>query len=90
MRRESGDRRPRPAAPAAPLYMIVDPETKEAYRLGEGPKESGPLLFTSRERLDEYARSAGISGYEMVEVPGYVLAALRGKSHWVDGVKGQG
>ena len=65
--------------------MLIDPATKEAYRLGEGPKESGPLIFTSRERLDEYARGAGITSYEVIEVPGYVLDRMRGKPHWVDG-----
>jgi hypothetical protein len=65
--------------------MIIDSESREAYRLGEGPRESGPLLFTSRAALEAYAASAGIQGYQVTEVPGYVLDRLRGKPHWVDG-----
>lgn len=74
----------RPAPRAGPLYMLVDPDTREALRLGEGPRESGPVLFTTRERLAEYARQAGIAAYEVIEVPGYVLNRMRGKPHWVD------
>ena len=71
-------------APAT-LWMIIDPETREAYRLGKAPEESGPLLFTTRECLAEYAQQAGIQAYEVVEVPAYVLKRLRGKPHWLDG-----
>ena len=79
-RRERGEKAPPDAA-----YMIVDPATREAYRLGEGPSESGPLIFTSRERLETYAREAGIEQYTVIEVPGTVLTRMRGKPHWVDG-----
>ena len=65
--------------------MIIDPATREAYRLGEGPAESGPLIFTTRERLEAYARETGIAAYTVIEVPGMVLARMRGKPHWVDG-----
>jgi hypothetical protein len=65
--------------------MMIDPETREAYRRGEGPTGSGPLIFTSRERLADYARAAGIDRYEVIEVPGYVLARMQGKPHWLDG-----
>ena len=65
--------------------MLVDPATREAYRLGEGPAESGPLIFTSRENLAVYAQTAGIRSYEVIEVPDYVLTRMRGKPHWVDG-----
>ena len=69
------------------LYEIPDSDLflREAYRLGEGPAESGPLIFTSRERLETYAREAGIEQYTVIEVPGAVLARMRGKPHWVDG-----
>ncbi len=65
--------------------MLIDPATREAYRLGEGPTESGPLVFTTRDRLGEYACAAGISGYEVLEVPGYILNSIRGRPHWLDG-----
>src|SRR5262249_61936636 len=67
------------------VYLMIDPETREAYRLGEGPTGCGPLVFTTRDRLHEYARQAGIAAYEVIKVPGYVLSRLRGKPHWVDG-----
>ena len=54
-------------------------------QFGEGPAESGPLIFTSRERLEAYAQAAGIGEYTVIEVPDMVLARLRGKPHWVDG-----
>lgn len=67
------------------LLMIIDRLTKEAYREGEDPKESGPLFFTSRERMDEYARQEAIEDYDAYEVPAGVLARMKGKPHWVDG-----
>lgn len=70
------------------ILMMVDPETKEAFRRGEGPKESGPLFFTSRERLDDYARREGIPAYSVVEVPAGVVGRMKGKPHWIDGRKG--
>ena len=70
------------------VLMMVDPDTKEAFRKGEGPKESGPLFFTSRERLDEYAGTEGIAAYSVVEVPAGVVGRLKGKPHWIDGRRG--
>lgn len=65
--------------------MIVDPETKEALRRGEGPQNSGPLFFTSREAADGFAAAEGMSRYEVYEVPSGLLARMKGKPHWVDG-----
>ena len=65
--------------------MIVDPLTKEAYREGEDGQESGPVFFTTRERLDDYAREECIEEYEVYEVPAGILARMKGKPHWVDG-----
>lgn len=70
------------------ILMMVDPITKEAFRRGEGPRESGPLFFTSRERLDDYARREGIADYSVVEVPAGVVGRMKGKPHWVDGRRG--
>lgn len=67
------------------VLMIVDAASKEAVRMGEGPKESGPLFFTSRDRLDAYARENGLGPYEVHEVPAGVLGRMKGKPHWVDG-----
>jgi hypothetical protein len=66
--------------------MLIDPLTKEAYRHGEGP-ESGPLFFTSRERAEGYAREEEIEEWQAYEVPAGVLARMKGKPHWVDGVR---
>jgi len=69
------------------LLMIVDEATGEAYREGEegDPKNSGPLFFTSRERLAEYAREEAIEEYRVHEVPAGILSRMKGKPHWVDG-----
>ena len=67
------------------LYMIVDPDTREAYRLGEGPTASGPLFFTTRELLESYAQAHGIAGHRVHEVPAGILGRMKGKPHWVDG-----
>jgi hypothetical protein len=67
------------------VFMIVDAQSKEALRLGDGPKESGPLFFTSRERLEAYAREKVATPYEVHEVPAGVLGRMKGKPHWVDG-----
>jgi len=69
------------------VLMMVDPETKEAFRKGEGPKESGPLFFTSRERLEEYALREGVPAYSVVEVPAGVVGRMKGRPHWVDGTR---
>ena len=72
-------------AEAEKLLMIVDPETKEALRRGDGPQNSGPLFFTSREAVDAFAAAEGMSRYEVYEVPSGVLTRMKGKPHWVDG-----
>lgn len=73
----------------AVVLMMVDPQTKEAYRMGgTDPKTSGPLFFTSRQAMEEYARREGISGFEAHEVPAGVLSRMKGKPHWVDGNRG--
>ena len=66
-------------------YMMVDPGHARSLPAREGPSESGPLIFTSRERLEAYARTAEIAEYTVIEVPGTVLARMRGKPHWIDG-----
>ena len=75
-------------AEAEKLLMIVDPETKEALRRGDGPQNSGPLFFTSREAVDAFTAAEGMSRYEVYEVPSGVLTRMRGKPHWVDGKRG--
>jgi hypothetical protein len=67
------------------VLMIVDLETREAYREGSDPVSSGPLFFTTREKLEEYARAEQIDAYEVYEVPAGVLGRMKGKPHWVDG-----
>ena len=70
------------------LLMMIDPETREAYRWGEGPGENGPLFFTSRERLEAFAREEGIDAYQVYEVPAGVLSRMKKHPHWVDGKVG--
>lgn len=66
--------------------MIVDPETREAFRLGgEDPATSGPVFFTSRAALEAWADEEGILEFAVHAVPAGVLHRLRGKPHWVDG-----
>lgn len=71
------------------VLMIVDPETKEAFRKGEGPLGSGPLFFTTRDRLEAYAKAEGIAEFEVYGVPVGVLSRMKGKPHWVDGRPGK-
>lgn len=72
------------------VLMMVDPETKEAYRVGGAdPKASGPLFFTTRDTMAAYAHQEGIPAYEVYEVPAGVLARMKGKPHWVDGKPGR-
>ena len=71
------------------VLMIVDPETKEAFRKGDGPKESGPLFFTSRDKLEAYAQQEGITRFGVHEVPAGVVGRLKGRPHWVDGRPGR-
>jgi hypothetical protein len=69
--------------------MIVDPETQEAFRLGgDDPATSGPLFFTNRAALDDWADEEGILEYRVLTVPAGVLHRLRGRPHWVDGRPG--
>ena len=68
------------------LYMMLDPLTKEAYREGDGT-ESGPLFFSSRERLEAYAREEEIEEWQAYEVPAGILGRMKGKPHWLDGVR---
>jgi hypothetical protein len=67
------------------ILMIVDPESREAYRRGEGPTDSGPLFFTSRERLEAFAEAEGIAEFAVHELPAGILSRMKGKPHWVDG-----
>lgn len=67
------------------VFMIVDALTREAYREGEDPVTSGPLFFTNREALEQYAREEEIEDYEIHEVPVGVLSRMKGKPHWIDG-----
>ena len=77
------------AAPAS-LLMIIDPETREAYRLGgEDPQTSGPVLCTSREALQAFADEHDILEYTIHEMPEAVLTRMRGRPHWVDGRPGR-
>ncbi len=71
--------------PPDKLLMILETDTREAFRLGgEDPATSGPVFFTSREKLDAFAEAEGIDEYTVYEVPGMVVTRLRGKPHWVD------
>ena len=71
------------------VLMMIDPETREAFRKGEGPQGSGPLFFTTRDRLEAYAKAEGISEFDVYEVPAGVLSRMKGKPHWVDGRPGK-
>lgn len=71
--------------PPDELLMIVDPETKEAFRVGEDPATSGPLFFTSRAALERYADEEGILEFAVHAVPAGVLARMKNRPHWVDG-----
>jgi hypothetical protein len=68
--------------------MAIDPETKEALRLGDNPKEQGPAFFTSPEALEAYLEQAGLEHLEPYEVPGEVLSRMKGKPYWLDGRRG--
>ena len=69
----------------ATVLMIIDAHTREAYREGDEPQESGPLFFTTTEALEQYAREEAIEDYEIYPVPAAVLSRMRGKPHWLDG-----
>src|SRR5579871_5796757 len=70
------------------LLMAVDPETREALRLGETPAEQGPAFFTSLEALEAYCEAAGLEHLEPYEVPAPVLTRMAGKPFWLDGQRG--
>ena len=67
------------------LWMAVDPETREALRLGTGPAEAGPAFFSSEEALREYCTGAGVERYMTHEVPASILPRMRGKPFWLEG-----
>jgi hypothetical protein len=70
------------------LLMAIDPETREALRLGATPHERGPAFFTSLAALEAYCETAGLEHLEPYEVPAPVLARLTGKPFWLDGERG--
>lgn len=77
----------RTARPAAepPLWMAIDPETREALRLGDAPAEQGPAFFTSLAALEAYCEGAGLEHLEPYEVPAGLLTRMAGKPFWLDG-----
>jgi hypothetical protein len=70
------------------LLMAIDPETREALRLGELPAERGPAFFTSLERLEAYCEDAGLEHLEPYAVPAPVVTRMSGKPFWLDGQRG--
>jgi hypothetical protein len=71
-----------------PVLMAIDPETREALRLGDTPKEQGPAFFTSMEAMEAFCEEHDMQHLEPYEVPAMVLARMKGKPHWVDGRRG--
>lgn len=69
------------------LWMALDPASREALRLGEGPA-AGPAFFTSPEAVRDYAGRAGLTGHEPYEVPAVVLSRMKGKPFYLDGAPG--
>jgi hypothetical protein len=65
--------------------MAIDPETREALRLGETPAERGPAFFSTLETLEAYCEAAGLEHLEPYEVPASVLEHMAGKPCWLDG-----
>jgi hypothetical protein len=86
----------RPQKPPAPaslreedrLLMAIDPETREALRLGKTPKEQGPAFFTSVEALEAFCDQADLQQLEPYEVPALVITRFAGKPFWLDGQPG--
>ena len=72
------------------LLMAVDPETREALRLGATPREQGPAFFTSIEAVESYCEEAGLEHLEPYEVPATVLTRMAGQPFWLDGERGSG
>jgi hypothetical protein len=68
--------------------MGIDPETREALRLGETPKEKGPAFFTSAEALEAYCEAHDLQHLEPYEVPAMVVTRMAGKRFWLDGEPG--
>jgi len=68
--------------------MAIDPETREALRLGQTPKEQGPAFFTSVEALEAFCEEADLEQLEPYEVPALVLTRMAGKPFWLDGRPG--
>jgi len=68
--------------------MAVDPETREALRLGDTPKERGPAFFTSVEALEAYCEEADLEHLEPYEVPAPLITRMAGKPFWLDGQRG--
>lgn len=67
------------------ILMTVDRATREAYREGDMPEESGPLFFTSREKLEACTQEEAIEEYEAHPVPAGIVERMKGRPHWVDG-----
>jgi hypothetical protein len=68
--------------------MAIDPETREALRLGESPRELGPAFFTSLEALEAFCEEADLQQLEPYEVPAMLLTRMSGKPFWLDGRPG--
>jgi hypothetical protein len=68
--------------------MAIDPETREALRLGRTPQEQGPAFFTSNEALEAFCEEADLQQLEPYEVPALVLTRMAGKPFWLDGQPG--
>jgi hypothetical protein len=69
------------------LWMALDPASREALRLGDGPA-AGPAFFTSPEAMRDFAARAGLTGHEPYEVPAAVLTRMKGKPFYLDGEPG--
>jgi hypothetical protein len=69
--------------------MAIDPETREALRLGQTPKEQGPAFFTSLEALEAFCDEADLQHLEPYEVPAMVITRFAGKPFWLDGQPGR-
>jgi hypothetical protein len=70
------------------LLMAIDPETREALRLGDTPKEKGPAFFTSAEALEAYCEAHDLQHLEPYEVPATVVTRTASKPFWLDGERG--
>jgi hypothetical protein len=68
--------------------MAVDPESREALRLGDSPKEKGPAFFSSVEALERYCEAHELEHLEPYEVPATLVTRMAGKPFWLDGERG--